>query len=242
MKIISTTKEAQYYRKMNVIVNVALKTVYQNHWLQSNLEHVKGYIHAKAIMIPSTSKISVVPVMSTDIYKELAQPRQKVNCYELATYPMDYEIRAQMVIATFTRNMYECSNVQELFQFDHQNSIKSGIFDLLQQRFAPLTFSIDQDCVLHGFCGFFEMNLYKNHQWSNATLWNDGNGRCLPLMLFPVSRPQALKANSKLKANFLLANHPAKKEYWFEWIIEQPVATHIHNLNSVGNAFCFQLN
>lgn len=227
----------ELHRKMNIVVNFALNNTYQHQWLQFNFDIVKSYIHANAVLIPSNSRMSIVPIMSSSIQTELREPSRIFDWRNVAL--PDYQTRAQMLSIITTRQYYECSTVQELFSFDHRNELKQSKHFAPRNQIKQLIFDIHQDCLLNGFAAFFEATLYKDQKWSNEHMLTEYNAKCLPLNYFPVSQPQLLRTDDKLNVHFWLIGDSVSRKKWYEWNTTSPNITHIHNLNGKASSFQF---
>lgn len=224
----------KYYRKMDIVVSITLSSIYESQWLQVNFNRVCNYIRSDAIMIPRKSGLSVVPVLSANAYSFLQrcpqiQYRNETHGHER------HEIRSQVVCPIYTRNFYECSTSQELFVFPY----RLGDVEILSDhRYKMLTFTIHRDCVVTGFCGYFDATFYKDVKLSNQTWLRDDNADCVPMVYFPLRAPQVMKGQTEMKIAFQLFGCVDKKKYWYEWQTIAPIT--IGHQNLCGNSCSFE--
>lgn len=220
----------KYYQQMDIVVSITLSALYEAQWLQVNFNRVCNYIRSDAILIPRQSGLSVVPVLSANAYSFLQTCPQYRYRNETHGYER-HEIRSQVICPIYTRNLYECSASQELFLFQyHLNNVEI----LSDHRYKMLTFTIHRDCVVTGFCGYFDAILYKDIKLSNQAWVRDSNTDCIPMVYFPIRAPQVIKAQAAMKIAFQLFGCVDKKKYWYEWQTIEPIT--IGHQNLCGNS------
>lgn len=217
--IVGDSKTEKYHRKMDIVVAVTLSAIYESQWLQVTFNRVSNYIRSDAILIPKQSAVSVVPVLAANVYSYLQWCPQYQ--YRSPTHGFErHEIRSEVVCPVYTRNFYECSVRQELFLFQYQYG---NVQILSDHRYKMLTFTIHQDCVVTGFCGYFNATFYKDIKLSNDAWLCDDNYDCVPMVYFPLRTPQVCKADTEMKIAFQLFGCVDRKTYWYEWQIIEPI-------------------
>lgn len=152
--IIGDAKAEMYFNKMDIIVSVTLEGIYESQRLQFNFDRVRNYIRSDAILIPHHSSLSIVPVTAARVHSYLqdSQPSFRRSSSGIE----HYESRAQTIYPLYTRNLYECAAVQELFSFRYPTSRCVHISS--ETRLKKLTFQMERDCTVTGFCGFYQVN------------------------------------------------------------------------------------
>lgn len=216
---------------MDIIVSITSKAIYECQCLQFNFERVREYIRPDAIFIPRQSTLSIVPITSSVAYSALLDGGLHFD-YRNPTHGLQsYKIRAQTVCPLYTRNFYECSTAQELFTFKYQCSYNArSIRVVADTRTKRPEFTIDRDCVVTGFGGYFQAIMYKDVTLNNRTMFNNHNRDCVPMAYFPLRSPQSLSAQEKLKTVFWLHTDTDKEESWYEWHTTAPILTSFQNL------------
>ena len=90
-------------------------------------------------------------------------------------------------------------------------------------------FSVEQNCVLHGFSGYFEAVLFESTRLSiNPETHSPEMFSWFPIF-FPIKDPLHLKAGDEIVVHFWRRCN--SKQVWYEWCISKPVPGFIHNLN-----------
>lgn len=232
--IIGNPQMEKYHRKMDIVVSVNLSAIYESQWLQVNFNRVYNYIRSDAILIPHQSAISIVPIQAANAYSFMQRCPQYRHRNDTHGYER-HEIRTQVICPMYTRNFYECSASQELFSFQYNFG---NVEILSEHRYKVLTFTIQRDCVVTGFCGHFNATLYKDIKLSNQVWVRDDNVNCVPTVYFPLRTPQVMKAQTAMKTAFQLFGCIDKKRYWYEWQTISPIT--IGHQNLCGKSCSFQ--
>lgn len=124
------------------------------------------------INIPQAYTSYIAPMQSSKLYNEVRQLRDK-DKHPLAHFETPYVVHLQ--------NKYDIANPQPLFTFKHPNTglyIHPIIYILIilislhisifldavidNSRYEIKIFHVEQNCVLHGFSGYFTAVLYEN--------------------------------------------------------------------------------
>lgn len=214
---------------MDIIVSITLEAIYESQWLQFNFESVKNYMRSNAILIPRHSSLTIMPVTAARVYSYLQQLPYEKKLHQPLNGIEYYETRAQTVCPLYTRNLYECAAGQELFSYRHVISRCVQISS--DTRCHKLSFNIDRECVVTGFCGYFQATLYKNITLNNQAGLQSHNRGCIPTVYFPLKSAQTLAPQSQLNATFWLIGDVDRRKYWYEWQTTHPIITGTHNLN-----------
>lgn len=220
---------------MDIVVSITSQSVFESQWIQLNFESVRNYTRSDAILIPNQSAVSIVPVTAAKAHSYLHTFTMNHNRRETDGLEY-YETRAQTVYPLYTRNLYECAMGQDLFSFIYHPSSRVQVSS--ETRHKKLTFNIDRDCVVTGFCGHFRATLYKDITLNNRAWLNTYNTDCVPMAYFPLKTPSTLGIQDQLKVAFWLIGDIDMKKYWYEWQIINPISIGTHNLN--GNSSSFQ--
>jgi len=92
-----------------------------------------------------------------------------------------------------------------------------------------LEFKAEKAATIHGFAGYFEAKLYKDIDISiNPDTFSEGMFSWFPAYI-PINNPVHVKAGESICASFWRRCTPTK--VWYEWAVEEPVVSHLHNPN-----------
>lgn len=125
------------------------------------------------IMIPQSYTSFIAPIMSPKLYSEVRGHRD-ADRHPNSHYETPFVVHMQ--------NKYLIAPPQPLFTFEHPNKgkraymvwigcfhpllrlLKYEITDELKDndRYAIRKFDVEQDCIFHGFAGYFECTLFAN--------------------------------------------------------------------------------
>lgn len=166
----------------------------------------------------STSYLN--PCMTTKIYNQ-------IRSLEKSPHGKDRIVTSRYMEGTYVaylKNAYHIDNPQPVFEFVHPN--RDPVID--NSRFKTLRFKSELDCVMHGFCGYFDSVLYKDITISiHPFTHTKGLGSWFS-MFFPLTEPVQIRAGEEIVVNFwrCVASH----KVWYEWNITAPRQSHIHNV------------
>lgn len=100
-----------------------------------------------------------------------------------------------------------------------------------------MSFNIEKDCIVTALAGYFETSLTKNICVTHRSpIVDNDESECLPIMYFPLTKPQSLTVDSVLDARFDLTISSEYQKLWHEWCIDSPDQSGIHNDNEIS--FC----
>lgn len=200
-------------QKCDIIVSELLGSFGDNELSPECLDGAQGCLKDNGISIPSSYTSFLGPVQSRKLHAEIS-------------FIKDNKIKSnfQKPYVVQLNNVYTIAPAKPLFTFAHPN-VEDGDND----RDGVLTFAVSQDCVLHGFAGYFETVLYKNINLSIVPeTFSEGMFSWFPV-LFPVIDPMALYKGDQLQINFWRCS--SKYKVWYEWCVAKPHQSVVHNVN-----------
>ncbi|KAG8233089.1 hypothetical protein J437_LFUL013089 [Ladona fulva] len=202
--------------KADILVSELLGSFGDNELSPECLDGVQKFLKDDGVSIPASYTSYLCPLQSSKLYNEVRLCKEK-DKHPLHHFETPYVVHLQ--------NRLELAPVQPLFRFDHPN--RDEIID--NRRYKCLNFKISQDCVLHGFSGFFDSILYKDINLSILPeTHSKGMFSWFPIF-FPIREPIHLKAGDILEVHFWrLCN---RKNVWYEWCVTSPVPGPLHNPN-----------
>lgn len=233
VRVVANENVAELLGKMDLIVAFSPELIYQGILLKLNFDRVSKYAAPDTVFIPRQSKVFIRPVMSPKAVAEIQNETYLLHQNEL-NRNHDHALRRQAICITSIRHVCECSDEKELVNFEYSLE-KSGI----QNQFQKLNFIIEQDCVVTGFAGYFEANLYNEINVSGRCE-NDGSRNCYPIMYMPLVTPQIFSGGELLETNFWLVFNELKRIFWYQWCTASPHITHIHNVDGVSSQWNYQ--
>ncbi|XP_001600397.1 protein arginine N-methyltransferase 5 [Nasonia vitripennis] len=200
--------------KADILVSELLGSFGDNELSPECLDGVQKFLKDDGISIPYSYTSYIAPVQSSKLYNEVKGCRDK-DKHSLAHFEMPYVVHFQ--------NKYDIDLPQPLFTFNHPN--KDAKID--NSRYGKNIFKAEQDCVLHGFSGYFLAILYKNIKISIEPRTHSPRMFSWFPIFFPIKDPVNLKAGDEIVSHFWRCC--SSKNVWYEWSVEKPVPIPIHN-------------
>lgn len=200
--------------KCDILVSELLGSFGDNELSPECLDGAQNYLKKDGISIPSSYTSYLGPIQSRKLYAEISSIRKNIdNC----NFQKPYVVQLN--------NVYSIAPPKALFTFVHpkKNLEESN------ERNGFLKFNISQDCVLHGFAGYFETVLYKDVRLSIVPeSFSEGMFSWFPAY-FPLVKPIFLDKGEELQINIWRSSN--KYKVWYEWCMTKPYQSIIHNIN-----------
>lgn len=200
--------------KCDILVSELLGSFGDNELSPECLDGAQKYLKKDGISIPASYTSFLSPIQSRKLHTEiLSIKKNNDNC------------NFQRPFVVQLNNVYTIAPAKPLFTYVHpKKNLKES-----NNRDGALTFNISQDCILHGFAGYFETVLYKDIRLSIVPeTFSDGMFSWFPIY-FPVLKPFFLKKDDELQVNFWRCSN--KHKVWYEWCVTKPYQSVIHNIN-----------
>uniref|UniRef100_T1H0Z6 Uncharacterized protein n=1 Tax=Megaselia scalaris TaxID=36166 RepID=T1H0Z6_MEGSC len=140
--------------KADLIVSELLGSFGDNELSPECLDCATRLLKDTGISIPYRSTSYVNPIMSAKLL-------DSVKAYSSSSNKIDansYSHKAQNMYVVYLNNVYHIDKPKPLFTFVHPN--RETPVD--NTRFGELSFKSKNDCVLTGFAGYFDADLYKD--------------------------------------------------------------------------------
>jgi len=199
--------------KCDILVSELLGSFGDNELSPECLDGAQNYLKKDGISIPSSYTSYLGPIQSRKLHAEISSIRKNNdNC----NFQKPYVVQLN--------NVYSIAPPKALFTFVHpkKNLEESN------NRDGCLKFNISQDCVLHGFAGYFETVLYKDVRLSIVPeSFSDGMFSWFPAF-FPLIKPILLDKGEEIQINFWRSGN--KFKVWYEWCVTRPYQSIIHNV------------
>ncbi|KAG5315280.1 ANM5 methyltransferase, partial [Pseudoatta argentina] len=201
--------------KADIIVSELLGSFGDNELSPECLDNVLKFLRDDGINIPQSYTSYIAPMQSSKLYNEVRQLRDK-DKHPLAHFETLYVVHLQ--------NKYDIANPKPLFTFKHPNT--DALDD--NSRYEIKTFQVEQNCVLHGFSGYFTAVLYENITLSiEPSTYSSDMFSWFPIF-FPLKEPVQLKAGDEIVVHFW--RRCGSKKVWYEWCLSKPIPVSIHNI------------
>jgi len=199
--------------KCDILVSELLGSFGDNELSPECLDGAQSYLKNDGISIPSSYTSYLGPIQSRKLHAEISSIRNnKDNC----NFQKPYVVQLN--------NVYSIAPPKSLFTFVHPKKNLEESND----RSGFLKFNISQDCVLHGFAGYFETVLYKDVRLSIVPeSFSEGMFSWFPAY-FPLVKPIFLNKGEELQINFWRSSD--KYKVWYEWCMTKPHQSIIHNI------------
>lgn len=209
--------------KCDILVSELLGSFGDNELSPECLDGAQKYLKTDGISIPSSYTSYLGPVQSRKLHSEISSIRKnKDNC----NFQKPYVVQLN--------NVYTIAPAKPLFTFHHP---RTNLEENNSNKDGFLTFNISQDCILHGFAGYFETILYKDVKLSIVPeTFSEGMFSWFPAY-FPLIKPTFLHTGEELQINFWRCS--TKFKVWYEWCVAKPYQSVMHNIN--GEMYCMSL-
>ncbi|XP_011314084.1 protein arginine N-methyltransferase 5 [Fopius arisanus] len=200
----------------DILVSELLGSFGDNELSPECLDGAQNFLKDDGISIPQRYTSYIAPVQSAKLYQGLKALYDKEK-------PPQAHFETPHVV--YLQSKYDIAPVQALFTFSHPN--RDSVID--NSRYEVKTFNVQQNSVLHGFSGYFDVVLFENVKLSIVPAsYSTGMVSWFPIF-FPIKEPVQLKAGDEIKVHFW--RRCTSKNVWYEWTLSKPIPGSIHNPN-----------
>ncbi|KAL5278043.1 PRMT5 family protein [Megaselia abdita] len=205
--------------KADMIVSELLGSFGDNELSPECLDCATRLLKDTGISIPYRSTSYVNPMMSTKLLEAVRNLPARGNQPE----PFSYTKKAQTMYVVFLNNVYHIDSPKALFKFEHPNRENP----VNNNRFGEVSFKAKTDCVLTGFAGYFDADLYKDIKISTHPLEHTaGMSSWFPVFI-PLIQPQFVKEGEDISGSFW--RNVGSHAVWYEWMTTSPQHSLMHN-------------
>uniref|UniRef100_G3MLH5 Protein arginine N-methyltransferase n=2 Tax=Amblyomma TaxID=6942 RepID=G3MLH5_AMBMU len=200
--------------KADILVSELLGSFGDNELSPECLDGAQRFLKDDGISIPCKYSSYLSPLQSQKLFTEVAALREK-DKHPLSAFEVPYVVRLL--------NVTQLAEHQHLFTFVHPN--KDKIRD--NSRYKAVRFKVDDNCIVHGFAGYFDTVLYKDITLSiRPDTHSPGMFSWFPIF-FPLKEPVRLNKGSTLEVHFWRC--VTQRKVWYEWLVTEPDVGAIHN-------------
>ena len=214
--ICSDMREWDAPEKADILISELLGSFGDNELSPECLDGAQRFLKKDAISIPSSYTSYVAPTSSPRLHVDVAQYAEQWKSPDVP-YETGYVV--------YQKNYHRIAEPKPCFTFVHPNPC----VPCNNERFAKVVFDITQDCVMHGFSGFFEAVLYKDILMSIVPATHTPDMFSWFSVFFPIKTPIFLPSSSCLE--LCLWRKVTQSSVWYEWCVTSPVVSPIHNPN-----------
>lgn len=205
--------------KADIIVSELLGSFGDNELSPECLDCATRLLKDSGISIPYRSTSYVNPIMSPKLLEAVRTLSPQGNEANSCTY----NNKAQIMYVVFLNNVYHIDKPKPLFTFEHPNRE----YPVNNNRFGEVIFKAKTDCVLTGFAGYFDADLYKDIKISIHPIEHTvGMSSWFPVFI-PLIQPQFVKAGETITVLFW--RNVASHAVWYEWMMTSPQNSLRHN-------------
>jgi protein arginine N-methyltransferase 5 len=210
-------------KKADIVVSELLGSFGDNELAPECLDGVWKSVKQDCISIPCKYTSFIRPIMSQRLFNEINALVSGKDGFSDNTkaYETSYVVNIH--------NYYTPFRSKEAFVFEHkEGDLSTNPEKRSNERFTEVSFSGNPiDLVVHGFAGYFDTVLYKEHKLSiNPQTFSYGMFSWFPIF-FPLHKPIFLPSKTKMTVEFRRVVSP--HSVWYEWNVSQPVMTEISN-------------
>lgn len=142
--------------KADILLSELLGSLGCNELSPECLDGAQKHLKENGISIPKSYTSYVNPIMSSKLYED---NRMRDRRFHHRDKIYDFEFDFECTYIVCPNSVYHISKPQPLFTFKHPND--DTLID--NTRYKTLKFTARLDTVLHGFLGYFDAVLYKDH-------------------------------------------------------------------------------
>lgn len=209
----------EFEEKCDILVSELLGSFGDNELSPECLDGAQKLLKKDGVCIPSSYTSYLSPLQSQTLFSNMKMFKSNTSMENLHE-------NAEQIYVVNMRNMYIISPAQPLFTFNHPRCD----LERNNNRYTTLTFDIQQDCILHGFAGYFNAVLYKDINISiEPSTFSTGMFSWYPAYI-PIKSSVTLKKDEQLKVHFWRLSDASK--VWYEWSISKPNSMPVHNPNA----------
>lgn len=164
------------------------------------------------VSIPCASTSYLRPVMSWKIYHGIILGDHIWNRTPCKIF---YPRANDAVWLTCLNNVYNIDDPKEIFKFTYPN-LDLPISNCHQKI---LNFEAKEDCIIHGFAGYFTAQLYKDIEISiHPATHTEGMSSCYPIF-FPAHEPIFVKKNENIELE--ISRETDGQKVWYKWKVQR---------------------
>ncbi|SBS84928.1 protein arginine N-methyltransferase 5, putative [Plasmodium ovale] len=213
----SDMRYIQMDKKADLIVSELLGSFGDNELFPECLDGIQRYLKEDGVSIPENCLSYIEPISCSELYYKIGNnnfPGNKENFY---------------IVNIYSYCKISDDGPKECFYFNVPNkNIKNN--NCHNNRYKNLNFQIKMDSYLHGFLCYFKSKLYDDVYISIEPSTHTKNMHSWYPLFMPINRILFLKHGQKMSISLWRLSDTHK--IWYEWCINEPIATAIHNFNA----------
>ncbi|XP_063627348.1 protein arginine N-methyltransferase 5 [Cydia splendana] len=222
-------RRLQLANKADIIVSELLGSWGDNELSPECLDGAAGLLKPDGISIPHRYTSYVAPVSSPRLWAAA----------KAATALAPHKNNLEMLWVVYMQNKHDIAETKPVFTFEHpakpvRDHEGQGVTDFQglpatdNRRQCTLTWTAQQDNVMHGFGGYFDCQLFGDEEISIVpATHSNGMISWFPVFI-PIKSPLRVSKGSVITARFwrCVDSH----RVWYEWLVElDGRSTELHN-------------
>uniref|UniRef100_A0A8C9LHA9 Protein arginine N-methyltransferase 5 n=1 Tax=Piliocolobus tephrosceles TaxID=591936 RepID=A0A8C9LHA9_9PRIM len=214
----SDMRQLKIKKKADLIVSELLGSFGDNELFPECLDGVQHYLKKNGISIPQNCISFLEPISCSSLYYKICNTKLNGNNENF-----------------YVVNLYSYCNIskegaKECFYFEVPNNkyIKSD--GSHNNRYKTITFHTKFDSNVHGFLCYFKSLLYHDIYISIEPTTHTTNMHSWFPLFIPLNKSIYLKSGQLLSLSIWRLSD--KHKVWYEWCINEPTHTIIHNFNA----------
>ncbi len=235
----------------HIVVSELLGSFGDNELSPECLEGVQEVLRAECgVSIPHRYTSHLAPVASSKLWmqaRDLFEGKGLGTPFVVNMYSFTQLTESQPVF-TFTHVSYSRDARHHEFPpppHDYAGSISKGAGAGFIETKSLSFGEIAQDCIVHGFVGYFDAELYPADEESAAVVISTNPQNCTRQMMswfpmyFPIEKPVTVRAGERVKSTMWRCSSKRRREVWYEWALVSPVVSKVHNDSGCCSSISF---
>lgn len=207
--IMKDMRDLKLEENADILVSELLGSFGDNELSPECLDGAQKHLKPTGISIPCNSVSYVRPAMTWTIHHDMTQRDNYGN--KIQRVRSLYSSPREVSWLICLRNVYYIDDPKDTFRFVHPNR-EMPINNL---RNTTLNFKPKEDCVVHGFAGYFTAELYKGIEISIHPETHTQSMTSWYPIFFPTPEPLFVQKDQDLV--FEISRKADEQKVWYEW-------------------------
>lgn len=207
--IMKDMRDLKLEENADILVSELLGSFGDNELSPECLDGAQKHLKPTGISIPCNSVSYVRPVTTWTIHHDMTHRDNYGN--KIQRVRSLYSSPREVSWLICFRNVYYIDDPKETFRFVHPNR-EEPINNL---RHTILNFKPEEDCVVHGFAGYFTSELYKDIKISIHPETHTQSMTSWYPIFFPTPEPIVFKKGQDII--FEISRKADEHKVWYEW-------------------------
>ncbi|ETW55393.1 hypothetical protein PFUGPA_02553 [Plasmodium falciparum Palo Alto/Uganda] len=204
-------------KKADIIISELLGSFGDNELFPECMDGIKKFLKDDGISIPMNCVSYLEPISCSALYHKVME--NNISGGNESFYVVN--------MYSYTKISQESSKECFFFQVPPIHTKQDNSHNY---RYKNINFKIKMDTYIHGFLCYFKSQLYDDVYISIEPKTHTPNLHSWFPLYIPINKIQFLKKGQNLSFSiWRLTDH---QKIWYEWCINEPITTSIHNYNA----------